>query len=252
MGLTCSLLGHVFDETDVEREREERGSEVVTVVRDIERCSRCGAERVLSENKEVTSVVDAAEVGLADDGGQPDGDGRPAEADAEAGDGGEDAGGGIGGIAARAGAYDDDDGETLDDGFNDDEYEPPANIEEEDAEILTDDGPTERAPGQWPDDPTDEPWEPERVTKPADGDEGVEVVNDTRAEPAPDPDPSTERDDSVEAETALETGADPDLTVPVGDLVCDACGQQIDTASSYRAGDACPACQTGWLEAEAE
>ena len=66
MGLRCSILGHTFDETEVRRDRRERGSgnEVVTVVSQVERCSRCGTERVVSENKEVVSVVDADEVGL--------------------------------------------------------------------------------------------------------------------------------------------------------------------------------------------
>ena len=71
MGLKCSLLGHSFEPADFEREREEQGSEVVTVVREIERCVRCGEERVVSESTEVTAVVDEEKVGL-DDGADPD------------------------------------------------------------------------------------------------------------------------------------------------------------------------------------
>ncbi|MWG35568.1 DUF7093 family protein [Halomarina oriensis] len=59
MALTCSLLGHAFDDYEVVRDREERGSEVVTQVREVAVCDRCGAERTLSENTEVTSIVDA-------------------------------------------------------------------------------------------------------------------------------------------------------------------------------------------------
>ena len=59
MALTCSLLGHAFDDYEVVRDREERGSEVVTSIREVAVCDRCGAERVLSENTEVTSIVDA-------------------------------------------------------------------------------------------------------------------------------------------------------------------------------------------------
>ncbi|MGM0605329.1 MAG: DUF7093 family protein [Halobacteriota archaeon] len=55
MGLRC-LLGHDFGEPELKREREEQGSEVVVTVREITVCSRCGAEQVVSENKEVTSV----------------------------------------------------------------------------------------------------------------------------------------------------------------------------------------------------
>ena len=56
MGLKCSLLGHSFEPADRERERKEQGKEVVTVVREIERCVRCGEERIVSESTEVTAV----------------------------------------------------------------------------------------------------------------------------------------------------------------------------------------------------
>lgn len=55
MGLRC-LLGHDFDEPELKREREERGNEVVVTIREVKTCARCGAEQVVSENKEVTSV----------------------------------------------------------------------------------------------------------------------------------------------------------------------------------------------------
>jgi len=56
MALRCSLLGHDFDETEVEREREERGSEVVVTVTEYQRCLRCGTKTVTSENTEVTAL----------------------------------------------------------------------------------------------------------------------------------------------------------------------------------------------------
>ncbi|WP_440763347.1 DUF7093 family protein [Natronorubrum sp. DTA7] len=56
MVLRCSLLGHDYGETDVEREREERGSEVVVTVQEYEECERCGDRNVISENTEVTSL----------------------------------------------------------------------------------------------------------------------------------------------------------------------------------------------------
>lgn len=68
MALTCSLLGHAFDDYEVVRDREERGSEVVTSIREVAVCDRCGAERVLSENTEVTSIVDAPPVDDMTDG----------------------------------------------------------------------------------------------------------------------------------------------------------------------------------------
>ena len=42
MGLKCSLFGHAFDERDVVRERDSTGSEVVTIVKDVERLAECG------------------------------------------------------------------------------------------------------------------------------------------------------------------------------------------------------------------
>ena len=135
MGLKCSLLGHSFEPADREQEREEQGSEVVTVHREIERCVRCGEERVVSESTEVTAVVDEEELDLESE-----------ESDAA-----------IDGPVDRAGASNA--GETLEAG----EYEArdPA---EEDTEILTDDEP-QREPGAWPDDPEGS-WDPDETPTP--------------------------------------------------------------------------------------
>ncbi|MFU8869901.1 hypothetical protein, partial [Natronococcus sp.] len=59
MVLRCSLLGHDYGDVDVEREREERGSEVVVTVREYEECARCGDKHVISENTEVRSISTA-------------------------------------------------------------------------------------------------------------------------------------------------------------------------------------------------
>ena len=56
MSLKCSLLGHRFDESAVEHDREEDGSEVVIVTTELEACTRCGETRVVSENKEVRTT----------------------------------------------------------------------------------------------------------------------------------------------------------------------------------------------------
>ncbi|GEM_PF-156505 len=56
MALRCSLLGHDFGEPEVDREREERGSEVVVTVTEFKRCDRCGKRKVTSENTEITSA----------------------------------------------------------------------------------------------------------------------------------------------------------------------------------------------------
>ncbi|MFC5368519.1 DUF7093 family protein [Salinirubrum litoreum] len=67
MGLRC-LLGHDYGDPELERDRDEQGEEVVVTIREVATCTRCGAERVVSENKEVTSIASPAEIeGLAAD-----------------------------------------------------------------------------------------------------------------------------------------------------------------------------------------
>lgn len=60
MGVRCSLFGCAYGDSDIEREREERGREVVLTVREYEVCTRCGDTRVISENTGVTSLGDGA------------------------------------------------------------------------------------------------------------------------------------------------------------------------------------------------
>ena len=221
MGLTCSLLGHAFDETDVDRDRSEQGSEVVTVVRELEVCSRCGETRVVSENKEVTSIVEP------DDGDDPVTGGPGAsgiDAEAPAGPGGDEppveseATAAASEVTSATRAVSDAEQEST-------ESEAAPDPSEEDAEILDDD--TEepkREPGQWPGDDTsgDEPSEP------------AEGPVDLTTEPEP-------------AEETPEPAAG---GVPDGDYVCPECGfAEPMEASSLRAGDACPSCQRGYLEA---
>ncbi|WP_128477379.1 DUF7093 family protein [Halorussus pelagicus] len=60
MAIRCSLLGHSYGETEIEREREEQGSEVVVTVREFEECERCGERKIVTENKEVTALQSPA------------------------------------------------------------------------------------------------------------------------------------------------------------------------------------------------
>jgi DNA-directed RNA polymerase subunit RPC12/RpoP len=246
MGLQCSLLGHAFEDAGVEREREEQGSEVITTEREIERCRRCGTERVVSESTEVAAVVDASDVGL-DAEQAPDSDGTEREADGS--DAGADAGGGIASAFERSGAADASGTETdpdeggrdatppgvaESDGFGTDgptesstaldpdaagtagQGDPP-DPAEEDAEILTDDGDEEdrpeRKPGQWP--------------------EETGAGADDEAGP-----PGTPDEESLSG-----------ITVPEGAIACPDCSFRIEADSGYRAGDPCPECGA-WLEAE--
>lgn len=67
MGLRCSLLGHAFGDAVTERDRETRGAEVLITVRELERCERCGAERVIAENMEVRHLGADSEADESDE-----------------------------------------------------------------------------------------------------------------------------------------------------------------------------------------
>jgi len=213
MGLKCSILGHSFEPADFEREREEQGSEVVTVVREIERCVRCGEQRVVSESTEVTAVVDEADVDL--EGGDAANRGAGATTDAGAG----------ADVDAAAGPADD--GGTF-------EARDPA---EEDTEILTDDEP-DREPGAWPEEP-DESWEPDAPRDGGSGDGAAAETTATDVDDGPD-------DDGPVAPTEETLSG---ITVPEGTIVCTECEFSVDAESSYRDGDPCPDCGA-WLTGE--
>jgi hypothetical protein len=165
MGIKCSLLGHQFAETDVVEEREEQGSEVVITIKEIETCDRCGAERIVSENKEVTSLETAD--GDAVDA-EPDRESEPA-ADAS-------------GPSPSTGT----------------DAAPDMTAAEDDAELLGEDSEARSASGsrtQSGDDTAAEP-SPEPAT-----DAGPETTADPEPEPAADagtdPEPSAAEDDAV-------------------------------------------------------
>jgi hypothetical protein len=243
MGLQCSILGHSFEPAGVEREREEQGSEVVTTEREIEQCRRCGAERVVSESTEVTTVVDGEAVGLET--------GDEAETEGTSED--ESDGGGIASALERSDLEGDDEivaderssPESVDDTTtsptagdagsptpeepgtseatrpgNEQTDSKPSNPESEDAEILTDDDGVDREPGQWP--------------EAMDSDEDEE------------PDPVVDIDSPVEEPDEESLSG---ITVPEGEIVCPECGFRVDANSGYRDGDPCPECNA-WLEAE--
>ncbi|MDS0297650.1 hypothetical protein NDI76_02710 [Halogeometricum sp. S1BR25-6] len=181
MGLKCRLLGHQYGDPEIERDREERGDEVVVTIREIQVCQQCGAEHVVSENKEVTTIRSAQEVGLdrqsdaAPEAADPaaaddapagpetspvdDPDARVPEAESE-GDApnpfSPEAAGDVPDSTETADAPDaapDPEAETDADSesFNDDDFEPPSDPEEDDAVILGEED-TERDETQWPED----------------------------------------------------------------------------------------------------
>ncbi len=156
MGLKCSLFGHAYEAADTERERQERGSEVVTISREIERCRRCGEERIVSESTEVAAVVDADDVDL-DTGA---GDSSPDDVDDGSADG-------FGGVVERS------DVDPPDVGSDDGIDEPP-DPEEEDAEILSET--PDRNPGEWPEESEES------------ADDDMEPIEELAEPPEPQPD----------------------------------------------------------------
>ncbi|XVH30457.1 DUF7093 family protein [Haloferacaceae archaeon DSL9] len=183
MGLRC-LLGHDFDEPELEREREEQGNEVIVSVREVRVCARCGYKQVVSENKEVTSIDQlSAQASGFDDGydepkrpatptaADPTADSRPEAVSATAGTGAE-----TGADDAAFADSDDrgieepavtDDAELITEGPGDvgaggeldptaaeDFDDPEPTAEEDDGVILTEELEAaergERQHGQWP------------------------------------------------------------------------------------------------------
>ncbi|QWC19176.1 hypothetical protein [Halorubrum sp. 2020YC2] len=69
MGLRC-LLGHDFGEPELQREREEDGDEVVTTVKEVKSCARCGETQIVSENTEVTTMEQLADEAAANAAGK--------------------------------------------------------------------------------------------------------------------------------------------------------------------------------------
>jgi hypothetical protein len=184
MGLRC-LLGHDYANREVEREREERGNEVVVTYRTVETCERCGERRIVSENKEVRPVRNPGEegvtTGLGDDGGvTPDPDETATEPDPGDVDAGtaepepeleaepEDVGAGAGTAEPEPELEPDPDANSETGGLDD----PDETVDDA---IILDDSPDEstngRGHGEWP----DENAEPAAESADAD----VEALDDT-------------------------------------------------------------------------
>ncbi len=282
MGLRCSLLGHDYGESEIEREREEQGNEVVVTVREFEKCQRCGTESIISENKEVTTL---AEPEPTPEPMESRTEGQPAEPSSV-------------GSSVESSVAPESDAELIEEtvesepaGFNDDHFEPPESAEEDDGVILEDDDDeveeSDRGHGEWPDPEDTNVNESARGSTewPDTGleDEGfdaqVDDGNDVEVSfgggLTPESAPETEDDaEFVEAEPpAEETGfvrttrpepqrdtgftrareaPKPDQaseSSPDAELVCPECGQfgGAATGSSLRAGDICPECRKGYL-----
>lgn len=220
MSLRCTLFGHLYGDPQVEREKQKEGKEVVTTVREVKGCSRCGKRLVVSQNKEVTTVETATEGGAPVQNGPGGGGGQ--DPDAAGGDGSHstaDDQGLSGSHPATAG------GSRADTGYESGEDLPPAH--KEDATIITEEG---------------EEVDPEEYDD-ADNQRGLDDWE---------PDIDEESEEQGQPQSGTESSSE-GVTVPSGEFSCPECG--FSTAvqgSSLRAGDFCPECHAGVLEQHAE
>jgi len=265
MSLKCSILGCRWGETEVEREREEDGSEVVVTIRETATCERCGEVRVVSENKEVTTMETAADI-VADD--LEEGDSEPAGTDAVTDETGgthpderppasaDTASGGTPHEAEPA-ASADESGAAIPDA----ESEEPVTATGTDDVASTgtgDVGSTGTPPAEHEDDAII-----------LDDDEGEgeidhrtgEATVENEAERKPGEWPAEPDDDGGEEPTEPVVEEDPSgfstigsaTTVSEGEFYCPECGYATEVEdSSLREGDYCPECHRGSLEHRAE
>jgi len=280
MGLKCSVIGHKYGDAEVEREREEQGSEVVITIQERETCERCGKTRVVSENKEVTAIETPSDIAgdMLDDGESAAGE----ETDA-AGDSTEDS-------PSDDAAVDDaavaqvDEGEPAageSDGLDDSAVEA-VDPDADDAEILDDDESAAGGDSELENPSTEvsiteaeenEPpldAEEAAVASDPESDDGMIIDGDDEddsvasdrqpgewpEEPGDDGDdwaPDTGEADDDEGASEVEPFGGSAVTVPNGQFRCPECDFTTDVASSsLRAGDFCPECHKGALVNTAE
>lgn len=241
MSLKCSLFGHDFADPEIEREREEQGSEVIITITETETCQRCGETRVVSENKEVTSLETPSDIvgdDLAEEGDEsgtepaPD----PETATADESDFGDE------------GVPDEVDPDVPDAG-----PEETVDADADDAVILDEedepDEDGERAPGEWPDEDEDAAEPEDEAAAAVEGDRPTgEWPDEDEGGDDPDWAPDIERDfDPAESGPDVEP-TDDAITVPEGEFHCPECGFSTAVeSSSLREGDFCPECHRGTL-----
>jgi len=252
MSFKCSVFGHRYGDPDVEREREEQGSEVVITIKETETCKRCGETRVVSENKEVTTLETPSDIvgdDIAEDeddetaepatptepsAGTPEPPSEPPAETPEPAVEGDDAE-----LIDEAETSATETGDTSGAGEASD-FDPPdlgpteteeaPDADEDDAVILEEDEESEaddeRDPGQWPDE--------------AEGDDEEDDDEWT---------PSTDQElRPVEEEQPDVQPTSNAVTVPEGEFYCPECDFTTDVeSSSLRAGDFCPECHRGSL-----
>jgi hypothetical protein len=264
MSLKCSILGHRYGESDIERSREEDGSEVVTTIREIETCQRCGEQRVVSENKEVTTLETAADI-VAEDLDEP-GEDEPSEGAADTSNpssveptdagtqgtnqtemGGSEPPAQSGTSGAEIQDADTDDAEILDAETN----EPAAQPEQSAAPETA---PTDAGTDAQPDDTVPDAEDDDGVILGEDSDDDTD-----EREPGEWPKEDDGSEDDWQPETTpVSDDADIEptgsaVTVPEGEFYCLECAFTTPVEdSSLREGDFCPECHRGSLEHRTE
>ncbi|WP_331236024.1 DUF7093 family protein [Natronorarus salvus] len=275
MGLRCSLLGHEYGEPEIERSRDERGSEVVITVTEFQRCTHCGAATVISENTEVSTTGETGSWSDEPDGGpvvstgDPDrassaDRGRERRPDPTSGDDSAPATDSRSRVSHDSGRVRPRERSSRTTSRND-SWSTTANYDpdQDDAEILEDD-PEERRPGEWPSH-EDERASPEpgatagRWPETEGEDEGFSVAADEEAlvDVEVSGGPNADRG-SRERSTDTVVGFERAASAPVsdrpvgsgiaGELVCPACdADRLGDRPSLRVGDICPECHRGYL-----
>jgi ssDNA-binding Zn-finger/Zn-ribbon topoisomerase 1 len=286
MGLKCSVLGHKYGETTVEREREEQGSEVVITIQERETCERCGNTRIVSENKEVTAIETPSDIAsdLVEDESESEsetaatesppedeptaGTVEPTNEGTERSDGWDSVDDPVE-TPDNAGIGDDsvDDGEPVDPSADDAEIIDDSDDEEEESGDVELDEPTTTV--DVPDAEGEEPvTEDETDPEKDDGlilgeEEESESTGDDRQpgewpeEPGDDGDdwsPETMPvDTGTEDSSSVKPTSDSAVTVPEGEFACPECGFTTEVEStSLREGDFCPECHKGSLVTRGE
>jgi hypothetical protein len=269
MVIRCSVLGHDYGVAGVERERDERGEEVVRTARQVRTCRRCGHERTVTENTEVTALEPEAGV-------VRDSDGRVVAATAEenvAADGTgaitiEDADDATGDAASDdpGGDSSTDDatfpsetvatvGDDGDDRADDAEPRGRPDASRDDAELATvddADGASGRAPGEWPADSDDGTTTATRSDGTSTAGSLTPIDGGSHAtSAASEPKPLSDGWAVATDETSADAGGANDAIVGERSgetFACSACGFTAAVAdSSLRAGDICPECRAGYL-----
>lgn len=240
MSLKCSLIGHEFEEREIERDRETRGDEVIVTTKEYDVCRLCGTRRLASENKEVTTDVtqeesedapESAPEATAAPDPDPDPDHPRVSEDPPSPDGHADP--------------THDDGIILDDGADQDDKWPDPQEDQSEAENSSDEDDTDEEYTPWPE---------------QDGsDHGVDATSPSESGPDLDLDEAFSASGETTAATASTdmTAAEPAPTPADGiegvALVCPECGMTDDTSTgSLRPGDICPECLNAYLSVDEE